>query len=764
MSAIGGVGRPGANPIEESSAATASAPPPASGLLHSALLSGNATLQAIAAGHGSIGYNAQDHAAAKAIQQALVSLGYLSARPGADGIFGRMSVNAVLAFQRAAGLQADGVVGPRTLRALDERLSAGGAGGAGGAGSTAGTGGAGTTPGPVPPSGGLLDPIQVGKLADGTSVTFDAASGEFKAKDAAGRPITDGTALYKAAEAVAAGDTSLFTDPKLGATGRVKLEAALEAALKTAGPAASAGSPPSGVARATRAGATLALAMAKSLPANDPLKAKLLGAYVAQMSAEPAKGLMASMQLNLAAAAEKGDVALDAAQRAALDAAKEKTFPSKPPYDTWFANGKKDLNIHQYIHPEFYDAMKSGYDRLGFRQVADDGNGTITMAKTFRGANGQDMPVKVQITKTYAEDKRPERRLFNDMNDPNVQMEMYTGHSNLGGNVLGALANGPGMQQGDKWVIDWMCRGKQVLADVYNKYPNAAYTTTTDPAYVIQSDKFLNAMLQGIADRKSYDQIWNDLGRSGFSQTGMFMKPNDPRILKVRDLDNDGKVDISELSGVDPLYNVPSVKVSNNQPYLQPQQGLNLDPAGLPGDKVMQGVNFLNTLLTYHLDTAEHPNGNDGRLPRADDQIFAAGWYKGTGDEVCKIDRKTVNGKTVYEVSVNEKYANQDIHAIGAAICYEVNKYLSIEKNGTYTEQDKLRGGLFAADYLAYMADTYEQADGIIRAMQRKYGFNDRFTWRNAIHAIDADNSGYCSPDAVRDLKRSVGSADPSIG
>jgi hypothetical protein len=615
------------------------------------------------------------------------------------------------------------------------------------------------------PAGFSIDAGQgtpVGTLGDGTQVSLDPASGTFTATLPDGSTLDGTAALYKAAECYADGQTGFLA--QLDADGRAALAGTLGAAISQARTPDSPQDPPSTADGQARSGAaTLTLALARSLPDSDPLKAQLVSSYVTQMGQEPLRGLAASMQLNLGDATKQGQVALSADQQATLAATVERTLPSAPPYAKWFANGKQDLHIHQYIHPEFYDAMRSGYDALGFQVTKDNGDGNVTLTKTFTGKDGTPMPVTVDITKTFAEDKRPERRLFNDMNDPNVQMEMYTGHSNLGGNVLGALASGPGMQQGDKWVIDWMCRGKQVLADVYNKYPDAAYTTTTDPAYVIQSDKFLNAMLQGVANRENYDQIWGDLQSSGFSETGMFMKPNDPRILGVRSLDDSGRVDVSAITGTDPLYKVGLSQVGDTAPFLAPADAP-AAPEDLPGDKVFQGVNFMNTLLTYHHETSEYPHGNDGRLPPAEDHIVAGGWYQSDSDEICKFTKKDVNGETYYEVQVNSKYATQDIHALGAAICYETNKFLSVDKNGAYTEQDKMRGGLMAADYLAYMSDTYEQADGIIKAMQGKYGFNDQFTWTNAIHAINADNSGYCSPDAEKDLKASIGSADPAIG
>ena len=55
--------------------------------------------------------------AVKALQQKLISLGYLSG--SADGVFGAGTKSAVIAFQRANGLTADGAVGAKTLSAIE---------------------------------------------------------------------------------------------------------------------------------------------------------------------------------------------------------------------------------------------------------------------------------------------------------------------------------------------------------------------------------------------------------------------------------------------------------------------------------------------------------------------------------------------------------------------------------------------------------------------------------------------------------------------
>ena len=57
----------------------------------------------------------------KECQEDLISLGYDVGKTGADGKFGRCTQKAVKAFQKAAGLKADGIVGPLTWDALEKR-------------------------------------------------------------------------------------------------------------------------------------------------------------------------------------------------------------------------------------------------------------------------------------------------------------------------------------------------------------------------------------------------------------------------------------------------------------------------------------------------------------------------------------------------------------------------------------------------------------------------------------------------------------------
>ena len=53
----------------------------------------------------------------KTLQQVLISLGFLSGK--ADGIYGKLTGNAVKSYQKANGLTADGLAGKKTLASLE---------------------------------------------------------------------------------------------------------------------------------------------------------------------------------------------------------------------------------------------------------------------------------------------------------------------------------------------------------------------------------------------------------------------------------------------------------------------------------------------------------------------------------------------------------------------------------------------------------------------------------------------------------------------
>ncbi|MGJ4852096.1 peptidoglycan-binding protein, partial [Bacillota bacterium Meth-B3] len=77
--------------------------------------------QGVEFGHRKLSYG-DTGADVKALQEALISLGYSCGKWGADGEFGKATRSAVVAFQSANSLVADGIVGPKTVAAINALL------------------------------------------------------------------------------------------------------------------------------------------------------------------------------------------------------------------------------------------------------------------------------------------------------------------------------------------------------------------------------------------------------------------------------------------------------------------------------------------------------------------------------------------------------------------------------------------------------------------------------------------------------------------
>ena len=162
----------------------------------------------------------------------------------------------------------------------------------------------------------------------------------------------------------------------------------------------------------------------------------------------------------------------------AVDKMKAEMAPTTPPYDAWFKDGKTELNI-SYAAGQgegFYEGVTEFMKKKGF-EVIDKGSWNkprhLQMKKTV---NGEERTVNIQL-RHFSKDS------FKDIDDPNTDIVVYGGHSNLGGNTRKSLENAPEGTGKDKLIFLGLCSGKDNLDGVRKAFPEAQLVTTFNSSY-----------------------------------------------------------------------------------------------------------------------------------------------------------------------------------------------------------------------------------------------------------------------------------------
>src|SRR5205807_2494457 len=99
---------------------------------------------------------------------------------------------------------------------------------------------------------------------------------------------------------------------------------------------------------------------------------------------------------------------------------------------------------------------------------------------------------------------KDDTNIFRDMDDPRVQMIIYSGHSQLGGIVESSLVRAPKRMAGTKAIALFNCRGRQTDGDLFAHWPGAHVTSTDSSAYDDDDQKMLTEFYEMIARRGSY--------------------------------------------------------------------------------------------------------------------------------------------------------------------------------------------------------------------------------------------------------------------
>lgn len=531
-------------------------------------------------------------------------------------------------------------------------------------------------PPPPPPPGGQtvnLDP------AGSHRPVFLNANGVFTANADGKPPANDvelGDAIYRAAELVddAPGGRSPFATASADLRGKV-----FENLKSVLARVPADGQPPQGLdanqalqMRSSAATTLLELMNATTEPALLETMAKTYGALVKN---ETNGRLQESMVFHLSSsdAASKSP-----AVKAISDPLMATLAPTKPPYDKWFTGGNNKVNLSWTVgQGEFWGGFVKNLKDAGFKPVgAENEYGVSTYERTINKPGVGETKFQIQVHQGGTDILAP-------MNDKNVQIVGYDGHSNWGRNMTASIKNGPQTTDGadGKLLFYNLCVGKGVLDGVKEKYGNAQVVTTYAASnFQVDSNgqmsrgegvQALLALVDGVAGREDWTQIhkgMNDAADIGWGRTwDNYVTPISTQTReKVLDRDNDGQADYLDKHFNFNTFKVPEDTQREFKPVKQER------PAGtLDGTKVLVSANMVNTL-------SEFSGLLDGVNP--DSKVIAGGWFDpkmGEKDLIRFTEQKSKAGKPEFVMQVSSRYSHMSEEALRGITVFEFTRFLT---------------------------------------------------------------------------------------
>jgi hypothetical protein len=514
------------------------------------------------------------------------------------------------------------------------------------------------------------------------------------------------------------------------------------------------------------------------------LKSQAEEFYVSATKAETNPMLRDSMIYNMERAA---DSLLPTTRTETKKLYSAEIAPTSPPYDEWFKDGNKTINISWMPgqgSEGFYRGTVEMLKNKGFQPEGQEREGgPVVYTKTIRNQEGVETIFRIQV-KEYNND------LFSKMNDPNFQIIGYDGHSDIGRAMRRSLDRAP--QSDDKKLIFYgLCAGKDNISRVRDKYPDAQIMTTHNSSYfrtskdsdgkqrMVESENF-NALMQtieGVAERKDWTGIRKDIQTKAIPSYwrhyhplpgGMnYITPIDTAILrKSMDSDRDGQVD-----ALDRLvnFNITPIKENTRTEFQAIDPGLPADQ--IDGTNIHTAANALNTAVNYNSLTSKYNN-----IAR----VLGGGYFEGSPeDPIVRYERTEFNGETTWLLNVNKNYAHISEEALRAVAMFEWNEQIYSENPNLYETRwrdvmpwnhrerpepgDRTLMGLTLATFtLAY--DMKESPWGpnardteIWNNLLTHYNLPSELSYRPIYKLIDEEKHDYAgSPTVVHNWKKEI--------
>ena len=491
--------------------------------------------------------------------------------------------------------------------------------------------------------------------------------------------------------------------------------------------------------------ATVLMALLESTgttSADQELKAQAFTLYTDAVKAEQNPILRDSMIWNLSRVAKD----LPASLKPTADALVAEMAPAKPPYDEWFKDGNKTLNIswRTGADEEFFPGAKELLEQRGFKPEGDvPPRGPAVFTKTMTRPNGEEVEVRVHLKVNRSD-------IFAEMDEPDMHIVGYDGHSDIGRTIPGSLRGAPDAD-GKKLIFYGLCAGKDNLDNVRERYPDAQLLTTFTSSYfntterdgkkvMTRSENFnvLMELVEGTVKGSDWETINREIRRDAILYPYHHVMPGGTNYIspahtairrKALDSDNDGQADY-----LDKFANFDTFKVATDTrrefEAIKPSRPADV----LDGTVTHLAAMALNTATGYNSVTSKYKDGN----------IIGDGYFEPKDGEtaIVKFERATVDGERVVKMKVNSHYAHMSAEALRAVAQYEFIQLMGDEAQLSPVDQ-KLMGLTFAAFSIMYDMERWGRDDAIWQGVLATLGLPEQLSMQPIRSLLDAEHHDY---------------------
>ena len=547
--------------------------------------------------------------------------------------------------------------------------------------------------------------IALGKT-DSEQPVFVSPSGHFvteAGQDKAANNTELGEAMFRAARLVDDAKTNPFSDDKIDLASKIKIFDNIQLGLVDVADKLTHPSDMSELQVLQLRSSYITvlrelMASCKNTGQDLALKQSAFASYKQVLDNESNPALRDSMIFNLYAIKD----GLTPAMKEATNKYVNEMAPTKPPYEDWFKDGNRTLNVSwtsgQGEDQEFISGTRAMLKAQGFVR---EGEHSKFFSKTMLGRDGEQYKIRIKTKVNH-------NSIFEDMGDKDMNIVGYDGHSDFGRAVPASLRNSPD-EAGKKLVFFGLCSGKDSINTVRDAYPDSQIMTSYTSSFfntkevdgkkqLSRSENFntLMVLVKDSIDRRPWTKINKDIRKDAILYPWEHVMPGGTNYIspihtmirrRVLDTDHDGQADI-----LDKLVDFDTHKVSEStsQEFIPQDPGYAADK--LDGSRVHIATMGLNTETGYNSETQNYKRSN----------IIGGGFFEPkASDPIIKFEKATLDGQNVLQMYVNKNYAHMSADALRAVASYQMIQDISVGGQRK-PEENKLLGLVFAAASLSY--------------------------------------------------------------